>query len=354
MTQLLQLSRHDRLLVFAPHPDDETLAAGALIQSARAVGASLRVVFATDGDNNPWPQRWLERRWRIGAVERARWGQRRRREAATALALLGVDGADARFLGWPDQGLTDALMRDDVATATLANLIAEFAPTHVVLPALGDRHPDHSALRVMLDLALLRVGSAAVRLGYIVHGDARLANPCQVAGDAGRDRSKRAAMRAHASQIALSQRRLLDLAAKPERFDTGAAHGLAQDRAAASIHLAHRFGKRPPRQHDLLLILATRTRTFRLRMDLAGRRPGAPWTFPLDDTRARAVTIEWADAGIDIALPAFAEPLLAAYAKLDRAGPRLVIFDKDGWHEAGNPLHASGLRMVGNPAASLG
>jgi len=354
MTKLLQLSRHDRLLVFAPHPDDETLAAGALMQSARAAGASLRVVFATDGDNNPWPQRWLERRWRIGAEERARWGRRRRHEAAAALALLGVDVADARFLGWPDQGLTDALMRDDAATAALAAEIAGFSPTHVALPALADRHPDHSALRVMLDLALLRVGSAAIRLGYIVHGNAHLANPRRVAADAGWDRCKREAMQAHASQVALSRRRLLDLASKPECFDASGTGSPVQDRELASIDVAHRFGGRPPRRHEMLLVLATRARTFRLRIDLAGQRQGTSWALPLDGEEQHAMAIEWSAARIRVTLPVLAEPLLAVYAKLDRVGPRLVIFDKDGWCEAGNPLRAFDPVMAGNPAASPG
>ncbi len=354
MTELLQLSRHDRLLVFAPHPDDETLAAGALIQSARAAGASLRVVFATDGDNNPWPQRWLERRWRIGVAERARWGQRRRREAAIALAVLGVDPADARFLGWPDQGLTDVLMRDDAATATLAAEIADFAPTHVALPALGDRHPDHSALRVMLDIALLRAGSAATRLGYIVHGEALLANPRCIAVDARRDRSKREAMQAHASQIALSRRRLLDLAAKPERFDVSGPGSPLRDRETVSIHIAHRFGARPPRRHELLLVLATCVRTYRSRIDLAGHVRGAPLTAPLQDELQQAATIEWTSGGIDVTLPGLPEPLLAGYAKLHRTGSRLVIFDKDGWREAGNPLLATNQVIAGNAAASAG
>ena len=94
MTRQLTFRGSDRLLVFAPHPDDETLATGELIQVARAAGAAVRVVFATDGDNNPWPQRWCERRWHIGPAERERWGRRRRGEAEAALARLGVATRD--------------------------------------------------------------------------------------------------------------------------------------------------------------------------------------------------------------------------------------------------------------------
>ena len=60
-----------RILILAPHPDDESLGTGGLIQQALAAGAALRVLFITDGDNNPWPQRFIERRWFINAPERA-------------------------------------------------------------------------------------------------------------------------------------------------------------------------------------------------------------------------------------------------------------------------------------------
>ena len=81
----LKITHRDRILILAPHPDDESLAAGGLIQRAVKVGAKVRVLFATDGDNNPWPQRFLERKVQISLTDRARWGRRRRKEALAAL-----------------------------------------------------------------------------------------------------------------------------------------------------------------------------------------------------------------------------------------------------------------------------
>src|SRR5512143_3590489 len=46
----LQVPSHLRLMVFAPHPDDETLGAGGLIQRVLATGGKVRVVFVTNGD----------------------------------------------------------------------------------------------------------------------------------------------------------------------------------------------------------------------------------------------------------------------------------------------------------------
>src|SRR5947209_16272538 len=104
------LNSASRLMLLAPHPDDEALACSIILQQAVRAGATIRVVYATDGDDNPWPQRVLERKWRLNATDRRRWGRLRRTEALAALRVLGVNGFAARFLGLPDQKLTAMLM----------------------------------------------------------------------------------------------------------------------------------------------------------------------------------------------------------------------------------------------------
>jgi LmbE family N-acetylglucosaminyl deacetylase len=335
-------SADDRLLVFAPHPDDETLAAGELIQSALAAGAAVRVVFVTDGDNNPWPQRWLERRWRIGPTERARWGERRRREAGEALALLGVDHKDAaRFLGWPDQGLTDSLMRDDRAVDRLVKEISGFSPTHLALPMLADGHPDHSALRVMLELALLRSGSACVRLGYIVHGATSDALERRVAADAARQQRKQEAMQAYASQMSLSRHRLLALAARSEQFQVGQASPVPDSLPAISIPL--RAGWAARRRHELLLVVATTSDTLRWRAPLPAK------TISLANAAGQTLTIESTPDALNVTLPPLAAPLVAVFAKVHRTGPRLVIFDRQPWYEAADLLSVSDRQAAAEP-----
>jgi N-acetyl-1-D-myo-inositol-2-amino-2-deoxy-alpha-D-glucopyranoside deacetylase len=106
------LDSDSRLMIFAPHPDDEVLGCGIMLQRARAVAAATRVVYVTDGENNPWPQRFLERKWRLDAQDRRRWGQLRRAECLASLRVLGHDSSCACFLGMPDQGLTSLLIKD--------------------------------------------------------------------------------------------------------------------------------------------------------------------------------------------------------------------------------------------------
>ena len=99
-------------MILAPHPDDEVLGCGIMLQRARAVAAATRVVYVTDGENNPRPQRFLERKWRLDAQDRRRCGQLRRAECLASLRVLGHDSSCACFLGMPDQGLTSLLIKD--------------------------------------------------------------------------------------------------------------------------------------------------------------------------------------------------------------------------------------------------
>lgn len=328
----LPSSAQDRLLVVAPHPDDETIATGGLIHSALLAGADVNVLFATDGDNNPWPQRWLERRWRIGRTERARWGARRRAEARLALDRLGGGGrvADAHFLGWPDQGLTSMLMHDESAIDVLSERIEALAPSHVAMPALDDCHPDHSALRVMLELALLRADIRCVRLGYRVHG-APSPYALRLAADASQKACKRAAMEAYASQLALSRRRLVAMAERAEAFEAdNVAPTVEGNPAAVAIRCDCPRMRALPR--ELLLLLATRNGVLRFRHVL-------PWTaaatrLALRDEHGRTLEAEWRPGMLLLDLPPFARPLLGAWAKCDRGHPRVVVYDREYWNAA--------------------
>ena len=211
-------------MVLAPHPDDETLGAGIVLQQAQAAGAQVRVVFATAGEANPWPQRWIERRWRVDASDRQRWGERRSEEARQALRRLGVEADAAVFLGWPDGAIENLLITDsDRASAQIAALIAAFRPTRIVLPCIRDRHPDHSALNLLTRAALLGLGKCSpLLLEYLVHahGAARAAleyrqAPGEVVQLAA---AKLAALEAHQTQLRLNRGWLLRRAREAEAF----------------------------------------------------------------------------------------------------------------------------------------
>jgi LmbE family N-acetylglucosaminyl deacetylase len=215
-----------RLMVLAPHPDDESLATGGLIQRALSCGARVSVVFVTDGENNPWPQRALERRLWIGPRQRAAWGARRRGEADAALRVLGADGVSVHRLGWPDGGVTWKLLDDtSSAIAMLRALVDRERPTLLALPDLADRHPDHSAVHVLAEMVVrpLPGDSKPACLGYLLHGHSHLGLPRRavLTLDPAEQMRKRAAIEAHVSQVALSRRRMLRCAGAVESFVAG-------------------------------------------------------------------------------------------------------------------------------------
>ncbi|HJU25722.1 MAG TPA: PIG-L family deacetylase [Rhodanobacteraceae bacterium] len=214
------------LMVVAPHPDDESLAAGGMIQRALEAGARVHIVFVTEGDNNPWPQRMLEHRLRIGPRERERWAARRREEARQALRELGAETVAIHRLQWPDGGVTAKLVDETpAALEQWRGLLEEIRPTLLVVPDLADRHPDHSALHVLLELVLQAapIERRPLCLCYLLHGRAafdrsrRTAFPLTPQETA----RKRAAILAHRSQIALSRGRLMRFASDREWFATG-------------------------------------------------------------------------------------------------------------------------------------
>lgn len=347
MSAMLNLKRQDRLLVLAVHPDDETLATGGLIQHALAAGAEIRVIFVTDGDNNPWPQRYLERRWRIDHADRARWGQTRRQEAIAALAVLGLHPQSASFLGLPDQGITALLTTDD--GPVISRLIAEITdwqPSVLVGPALQDHHPDHSALAVLIDLALKQLPNQETRpllLTYLVHGqETSSAIPYAVNLTEHQIEHKRRAILCHATQTALSRRRFLRYAQAQETYFSPQLAGRYQAmhpvyEVSPVTHMLNIGVRLPGLLRRLgettlyLIAVHARSRT-RLQMTLNGDTG----TAEIHDCTSRTV-VGQAHIRVESGMTEIAIPLdllsgaESVYLKLER---RWGLFDMAGWRQA--------------------
>jgi LmbE family N-acetylglucosaminyl deacetylase len=213
--------RHARVMVIAAHPDDESLACAGLLMQAREAGSAVHVTFVTSGENNPWAQRMVERRW--DTRDRSGFAQLRREEALAALKVLGVSQEEVEFLGLPDQELTRLLLEgDEEALERIAGAISRWRPTLVAGPSTLDLHPDHSATGMLVELAGSR--SAAQGTGfleYVVHergeGTRRAAGVVLNLTREQQER-KRRAIRCHASQLKFGRRRWLKFAGKTERF----------------------------------------------------------------------------------------------------------------------------------------
>ena len=177
----LTMSAADRLLVLAPHPDDEIVSNAGLIQAARAAGATVWIVWATDGEQNPWAQLVHEGRWPTSAADHAHWGALRRGESRRALESLGAADAGQSWLGFPDGGLTRQWMSGDERLAdSLEQIVREFRPTIVSAPSMFDDHPDHNLMALAAVVALSRVPDPATRprlVTYLAHRDELAPDP---------------------------------------------------------------------------------------------------------------------------------------------------------------------------------
>ncbi len=50
--ELESFKKNERILILAPHPDDESIACAGIIQKALGAGAQVRIVYLTNGDHN--------------------------------------------------------------------------------------------------------------------------------------------------------------------------------------------------------------------------------------------------------------------------------------------------------------
>src|SRR5579862_308184 len=127
-----------RILVLAPHPDDEVVACGVAALRARAAGARVFVRYLTSGV----PERgegWL----RPPAPYAVRVA-RRRREALSAAALLGLEPVG--FAARPSRHLRSEL---DAAAAEVGAAIVAYAPEVLWVPAFEGGHQDHDAANAL-------------------------------------------------------------------------------------------------------------------------------------------------------------------------------------------------------------
>jgi LmbE family N-acetylglucosaminyl deacetylase len=350
MPNTLRLHASDRLLYFAPHPDDETLAGGGLIQKAAAMGVPLCIVFLTNGDRNPWPQRVMERSIFLDAKARRGWGVRRQGESRAALDILGAGGAaEVHFIGWPDQGITKLLMAaDELALTTIGNFIEEWKPTQIFTPAAEDTHPDHSAFFVMLQLALDRLHARGFEtrptLSYMVHvPKAQLHCDLRSLKLSPAEKALKAeAIQAHETQTLLSRKRFLAYARDTEEF-----HFAFSPEAKHSHHpvVAGDIARGALQLRLKLLKPALSFRDAKLHVVLETLLEGSlRWTLKMPSKSAKAricdaITgkpVRWASVRISgrnatISLPATSVvPLTRIFVKLEK---RPLFFDIAGWRE---------------------
>lgn len=123
---LLAPIENGKVIVFAPHPDDEALGCGGTLALLRQKACTIKVIFVTDG---------------AGAGSLAADAPMiRRKEAAESLAVLGI--SDMEFLDEPDGSFRNSPRFEN----KVRTLFQQFNPDWVFLPSMLDYHRDHVAI----------------------------------------------------------------------------------------------------------------------------------------------------------------------------------------------------------------
>ncbi|MCO6433212.1 PIG-L deacetylase family protein [Nitrosomonas nitrosa] len=115
-----------RILVFAPHADDEVLGCGGTLALLQKKKCAIKVVFITNS---------------AGAGSLSEDAPLvRRQEAKEALSVLGID--DINFLDEPDGSFRNSAHIQN----EIYSLLQQFNPDWIFLPSVLDYHRDHVAI----------------------------------------------------------------------------------------------------------------------------------------------------------------------------------------------------------------
>jgi LmbE family N-acetylglucosaminyl deacetylase len=119
----------ERVLVLAPHPDDESLGCGGTIRLLLNAKKNVKVIFLTSGEKAD-PNHTL--------AHSTAYSLLREKEAEAALRVLGVSDYD--FLRFPDREIH---VRYRNVLKRLLKAVEEFMPDALYSPSMIELNPDH-------------------------------------------------------------------------------------------------------------------------------------------------------------------------------------------------------------------
>lgn len=193
----IAVGKNDKVLIIAPHPDDETLGPGGFAQQAADAGAAVKAVVVTTGDGY---QHAVQVNLKIKNPKPADYralAEMRHKESVAAMGIVGV--SDVVFLGYAD-GSINSLWRvswdysqlhtglngadkspyefayepgapycGENLVKNLSSIMKDFQPTVIIYPGPEDLHHDHWAVNAFTQYALTKDSVKAREYTYLVH-----------------------------------------------------------------------------------------------------------------------------------------------------------------------------------------
>lgn len=174
-----------KVLVLAPHPDDEAAGPGGALAAHSRLGDPIHCVFVTSGVNgDPVASRPPDEYMAV-----------RTAEARASADVLGISSTE--FWELPDSCVVTH--RDlDAVTERVIDLYQRVEPDVIYAPHPGESHSDHHFVALAASAALARWSGTAALLGYEVWSPMQAGWVLEVTDDY---ETKRRAVRCYPSQL---------------------------------------------------------------------------------------------------------------------------------------------------------
>jgi len=148
-----------RVIVFAPHPDDETLGCGGTIAKKLNEEYDVSVVFMTDGrhslaeigistDPTPFEMKVI-----------------RREEAIRATKILGLQEKNLFFLDFEDKTLEK---NEGLVQERVVEILKDISPAEVFFPQENEYNIDHRVTNMMIKRAIEALDLHPIEYQYII------------------------------------------------------------------------------------------------------------------------------------------------------------------------------------------
>ena len=174
------LSKNDKILIIAPHPDDELLSSAGLIQKGKDLNIPIKIVFITNGEGFIITFKFENPFKKISPENLIQFGEKRQQEAINTLSFLGIEKNNIYFLSFPDSHIKDLYYQNfkkekeskhtklketnytlsyeknvpykgEELEKELSSIIKDFNPTKIFYPTIKDRHNDHKFTGMFLE-----------------------------------------------------------------------------------------------------------------------------------------------------------------------------------------------------------
>ena len=198
---VMEVPRAQRVLLIAPHNDDEVLTNSILSHRLKAQGSDIYVAIITNGDGFTPDIMLSSRELVLRSSSYLRLGLLRQQETIAGLRMLGILEDRIRFFGYPDRGCSEILqyhwekaapyfdpwtkssvvpyensygdmppLAGESIVSDLVRMINEAQPDLIIMPHPGDQNVDHAALSAFTQVAIGRAGlESTQQLLYLTH-----------------------------------------------------------------------------------------------------------------------------------------------------------------------------------------